>query len=110
MTPSPVQAPVFPTRTLQEVVLGVHFQAPLPLAIIDVADWVNEFSDHPIVQQIQALPTVNLPTEDGPQMAFEIGVAGLTIPRMLLRSADGRYSVQLQGDRFVVGWSRIEPL
>lgn len=29
-----------------------------------------------------------------------------TLPRMLLRTADGRYSVQLQNDRFGLGWHR----
>jgi len=29
---------------------------------------------------------------------------------MLLRSSDGRYSVQLQNDRFAFGWHRTEPI
>lgn len=105
-----VQVPSAPTTSLQELVLAAHFQAPLPLTVVDVADWANQFSDHPIVQQIQALPTTNLPSPGMPQMAFEIGIAGVSLPRILLRSSDGRYSMQLQGDRFAVGWQRVEPV
>jgi len=87
-----------------------HFQAPLPLTLLDVADWVGGFSDFPIAQQLEILAPLNLPVlGQQQQLSFELGPS-ISLPRMLLRSADGRYTVQLQGDRFAFGWARIEPL
>lgn len=102
-------APGAPTSTLQELILAAHFRAPLPLTVVDVAAWVTAFSDFPIVQQLQPLPPANLPVPGPPQFSFEINPTGV-LPRMLLRTQDGRYSLQLQADRFAMGWSRIEPL
>lgn len=97
---------VAPTKNLQEIVLGVHFRAPLQLGVMDLADWGQQFSDYPIVQQLQPLPTSNI----NAPMQFGIEIGGASLPRMLLRSPDSRFSLQLQGDRFAFGWSRIEPI
>ncbi|MFK4622527.1 hypothetical protein [Bradyrhizobium diazoefficiens] len=97
------------TTTLQEFVLAAHFRSPLPLGLMDLANWVNSFSDYPLHQELPALPTANMPVE-GPQMpAIQFG-PGPMLPRMLLRSQDGRYSLQLQNDRLAFGWARIEPV
>lgn len=99
-----------PTRTLQELVMAAHFQVPLPLTVLDLADWVSLFSDFPIVQQLDHLGPLNLPgVGPVPQFALQFAQPGL-LPRMLLRSPDGRYTVQLQDDRFGFSWTRIEPL
>src|ERR1700730_4507036 len=101
------------TKSLQELIIGVHFDAPIPLTVVDLADWVAHFSrDYPVVQQLPPLPQINLPVVAGPpQLQVQmIAVDGMQLPRMLLRSLDGRYSVQLQPDRFAFGWHRMEPL
>jgi uncharacterized protein (TIGR04255 family) len=95
-----------PTKTLQELVIASHFQATIPLGVMDLADWVSHFGDYPVVQQLPQAPPANvLPA--GQQIAF--GFGGPELPRMFLRSPDGRYSVQFQQDRFAIGWQRIEP-
>lgn len=103
-------AAVAPTASLQELVLAGHFQAPLPLGVTDAADWTIQFSDFPLIQQMPLLPTVSVPTPGPQHMAFELGIPTATVPRMLLRSPDGRNLLQLQPDRFAIGWARTEPL
>jgi uncharacterized protein (TIGR04255 family) len=101
------------TKSLQELIIAVHFDAPISLTVVDLADWVTYFSDDfPIIQQLQALPHANLPTVLGPQalQLQMLSVDSLPLPRMLLRSPEGRYSIQLQNDRFAFGWHRTEPL
>src|SRR5262245_17690524 len=101
-----------PSTTLQELVLAAHFQAPLPLGVMDLAAWVSHFSDYPIVQELPPLSAVNLPVPGGPARmpAFEFVGMEASLPRMLVRSPDGRFSIQLQSDRLATGWARIEPL
>jgi len=90
--------------------LAAHFRAPLPLGVLDLASWVSVFSDYPIIQELPALPTVSWPVPGWPQIpAIEIGISA-QLPRLVLRSSDGRFSVQLQGDRFAFGWARVEPI
>jgi uncharacterized protein (TIGR04255 family) len=97
------------TKSLQELIIAVHFEAPIALAVMDLADWVAHFShQYPVVQQLPALPPFNLPLAVGaPQLQM---LSADSLPRMLLRSTDGRYSLQLQNDRFAFGWHRTEPL
>ncbi|MDA9499312.1 hypothetical protein [Bradyrhizobium sp. CCBAU 11357] len=98
------------TTTLQEFVLAGHFRAPLPLGLMDLANWVSSFPDFPLHQELPPLPTANMPTAGAPQgPAIEFGM-GTMLPRMLLRSQDGRYTLQLQNDRLAFGWARIEPV
>jgi uncharacterized protein (TIGR04255 family) len=97
------------TKSLQELIIAAHFQAPLPFTVMDLASWVEHFSDFPVVQQIPALPPATVPAPGPPQMQFQL-VQDASLPRMLLRSSDNRYSVQLQNDRFGFGWHRTEPL
>jgi uncharacterized protein (TIGR04255 family) len=110
MVEDTVAADVPPTKTLQEFVLAGHLQAPLPLGVLDVADWVTRFADFPIVQELPSLPAFQMPVSGQPQMSSVEFNMGTPLPRMLLRSIEGRYSVQLQGDRFAIGWARIEPI
>lgn len=98
------------TKTLQEVILAAHFHAPLPLSLVDLSSWISSNPDFPIVQELPPLPPVNVPILGGPQVpSIEINV-GSQLPRMLLRSQDGRLSLQLQADRVAFAWSRIEPI
>lgn len=104
------------TKTLQELIIGVHFDVPIALTVVDLADWVAHFSeDFPVVQQLPALPQINLPTAPAAvglqQLQVQmVTVDSLPLPRMLLRTSDGRFSIQLQNDRFAFGWHRTEPL
>jgi uncharacterized protein (TIGR04255 family) len=99
------------TRSLQELIIAAHFQAPLPFTVMDLASWVEHFSELPVVQQLPPLAAANLPTPGIPQLQLQfVSVEAATLPRMLLRTADGRYSVQLQNDRFAFGWHRTEPI
>ena len=95
------------TRSLQELVIAAHFQAPLPLTVMDLADWVEHFTkEFPVIQQLPPLPPTNLPVPGVPGVQFQfLPVDATALPRMLLRTADGRYSVQLQNDQFAFGWS-----
>jgi uncharacterized protein (TIGR04255 family) len=97
------------TKSLQELIIAAHFQAPLPFSVMDLASWVEHFNDFPVVQQIPALPPAAVPVAGPNQMQFQVLEAPI-LPRMLLRTADGRYSVQLQNDRFGFGWHRTEPI
>ncbi|MCA1381264.1 TIGR04255 family protein [Bradyrhizobium sp. BRP23] len=98
------------TTTLQEFILAAHFRAPLPLGVMDLANWVSSFPDFPLHQELPPLTTANMPAIGAPEMpAIEFGM-GTMLPRMLLRSHDGRYTLQLQNDRLAFGWSRIEPI
>jgi uncharacterized protein (TIGR04255 family) len=100
-----------PTKTLVEVILAAHFQAPLNLDVLEIASWIAYFSDFPIVQYLPAAPQVSLQSANAPQqVTFDFALPGTALPRVLLRSPDGRYSIQLQADRFAFGWARIEPV
>jgi uncharacterized protein (TIGR04255 family) len=96
-------------RAIQEVIIASHFQTPLPLQVMDLADWVGHFSEFPIVQQLPALARANLPVPGAPMAPFQF-LAEDMLPRMLVRSRDGRFSIQLQNDRFALGWQRTEPI
>lgn len=98
------------TRTLQEVILAVHFRAPLPLGLLDISNWISSNPEFPVVQELPPLPPVNIPVLEAPLApSFEFSV-GAQLPRILLRSQDGRFSLQLQADRLAFAWSRIEPV
>ena len=99
-----------PTTTLTELVLAGHLTTPLALGVLDVADWVAQFPAFPISQELPTAGPAALPSPGfQPGAAIQFG-SEPEIPRMLLRSPDARYSLQVQGDRFAVGWSRIEPV
>jgi uncharacterized protein (TIGR04255 family) len=93
------------------LIVAAHFEAPLVLNVVDLADWVARFqADFPIVQQLPSLPPANV-LQAGPAQHVQFQMMLNTpLPRMLLRSADGKLSIQLQGDRFGLGWHRTEPL
>lgn len=91
------------TRTLQEVILVEHFASPLTMTVLDMADWANAFSQYPIAQQLSPAGPVSLL----PQVQ---GWIQIDLPRLLLRSNSGDWSIQLQSDRFAVGWSRTVPV
>jgi uncharacterized protein (TIGR04255 family) len=91
------------TRTLQEVILVEHFASPLTMTVIDMADWANTFDHYPRPQQINAAAPISLL----PQVSSWFPV---DLPRLLLKSESGDRSIQLQSDRFAVGWSRTVPI
>ncbi|MFZ2104043.1 MAG: TIGR04255 family protein [Roseiarcus sp.] len=96
------------TSTLQELLLVEHFRTPLPLSILDMADWANEFATYPKAQQLQVVPPVEL-SSPGP-IGFTFNLAQPELPRLMLRSANGERTIQLQADRFGYGWSRKVPI
>jgi uncharacterized protein (TIGR04255 family) len=97
------------TRSLQELIVAAHFETPIPLTVMDLADWVSQFSEFSIVQQLPFLQPANFPVAGPPRFQLEM-LAEISLPRMLLRTPDGQYSVQLQNDRFAFGWHRTEPV
>jgi uncharacterized protein (TIGR04255 family) len=99
------------TKSLQELIVAAHFRDPLSLTIMDVASWVGHFDENfPIIQQLPALPPANLPIPNAPVIQQVQFMTEPPLPRMFLRTADGRHSVQLQNDRFAFGWHRTEPI
>lgn len=99
------------TTTLQEVIIAAHFASPLPLTVMDLADWVRHFGQFSLVQQLPPAPHADVAAPGQAIPPFQVvEVAHHPLPRMLLRTPDGRFSVQLQHDRFAVGWTRTEPL
>jgi len=95
------------TTTLQEVILVAHLQPALPLTVLDAADWVREFSEFGEARQLQWLPPIDLAQAAPFSIAFN---PAQEIPRILLRSIDGKRHVQLQSDRFAFGWTRSLPV
>ena len=85
-----------------------HFGTPLPLTVLDMADWAREFSKYPKAQQLHMVPPVQL-SGPGP-ISFSFGLAQSELPRLLLRSENGERTVQLQADRFGFGWARNVPI
>ena len=90
------------TSTLQEVLLVEHFGTPLPLTVLDMADWAREFSKYPKAQQLHMVPPVQL-SGPGP-ISFSFGLAQSELPRLLLRSENGERTVQLQAGPI---WFRV---
>ncbi len=94
------------TATLQEVILVEHFRQPLPLTILDVADWAREFSEFGEPRQLPWLPPIDLK-----QTQFSIGYStAQELPRLLLSSITANIQIQLQSDRFAFGWIRTSPV
>jgi hypothetical protein len=89
------------TATLQDINLVEHVEPPLPLTILDIADWAREFSEFGEPLQLPWLPPIELALQ---QPGFSI--APTHLPRLLLRSLAGGRSIQIQEDRFAFGWSR----
>jgi hypothetical protein len=89
------------TATLQEINLVEHIAPPLPLTILDVADWAKEFSEFGEPVQLPWIPPIHLALQ-----GQEFSISSTELPRLLLRSLAGGRSVQLQSDRFAFGWSR----
>jgi uncharacterized protein (TIGR04255 family) len=96
------------TSTLQELLLVEHFRTPLPLTILDIADWAREFSTYPKAQQLQWAPPIEL-SGPGP-IGLTFNLAQQELPRLMLRSENGERTIQLQADRFGYGWSRNIPV
>jgi uncharacterized protein (TIGR04255 family) len=89
-----------------EAVVGVVF-APLSLSLVRLAQsyalWSEEF---PATQDAPPLPPV-IPAGQGP--AFQIGlVPGGLSTRYLFVSASGEYLLQLQNDRLLLNWRKVD--
>lgn len=97
------------TRSLQEVVLAIHFAEPLSIAVPELASWIAEFGGvEPAFQQLPALPTANIPVPGAPS---PFGVQFLTedaggLPRVRVHGSDGHTLYIFQNDRIGFGWQR----
>jgi hypothetical protein len=102
------------TTTLQEMVIAAHFQPSMPLTLMDVASWVEEFQgEYPAFQQSPAPPPASLNAAPGAVIggqAFMIGPVGVDLPRMRLSAINSPYYVLMQTDRIGLGWARRRPL
>lgn len=98
------------TRSLQEVVFAVHFAAPLPLTLLDVADWIAEYGgEQPVVQELPVLGRSEMPIPGKVNQAalqFVQEVDG-TLPRVRVRGPDPHSLCILQNDRVAFGWTRV---
>ena len=91
------------TSTLVDFVLATHFETDLPLEVLDLANWARAFeADFPIVDQMPALARVDL-AADPFQMVLS---QEMPLPLLRLTSADRRFYLKLQADRFALGWNR----
>jgi len=94
------------TRTLQEVVLAVHFAGPIPLTVTDVSAWIDAYGGaEPNFQQLPVLPPSQLPMSG--QHVFQIAahdVAG--VPRIRLSGSTPQTLYIFQNDRIAFGWQR----
>jgi uncharacterized protein (TIGR04255 family) len=94
------------TATLNEFVLATHFDAPLPLSVVDLADWIGTFRpDFPQIQELPAAARVELT----PSQEVLLNLAQPSLPRIVLR-APSQLTLQFQADRFAFGWARAEPI
>ena len=91
------------TNTLTEVLFVVHFAAPPNMTVLDLAAWHQAFSDYAILQQTPAAPPPQLAQYGQPVLTM---VQDPGMPRVVLRSIDHPFIVQLQSDRFGMSWSR----
>jgi uncharacterized protein (TIGR04255 family) len=96
------------TSTLQEMILVEHFKSPLNLTMLDMAEWAQTFAEYPSAMQWPSTPPIELSAPNPVQ--FQIRLAQVDLPRLVLRSPDGNRSIQFQTDRFAMGWTRSLPL
>jgi hypothetical protein len=70
------------TKRLQELIIAVHFDTPIALTVVDLANWVTHFSSQfPVVQQCRGRRHGAQPKQKGPLMAgFCDSGDGLHIP------------------------------
>ena len=92
------------SKSLQEVLLVEHFRTELPLNVLDLAQWAQEFGEFSNATQLPWLPRVEL-QPPGP-ISYNLVQATTDLPRVLLRTADRTRTLQLQSDRLAFGWSR----
>jgi hypothetical protein len=93
------------TRTLQEVLIAVHFAEAVPLSILDYASWIEMFGGvHPVVQQLSPLPPTSM--QPGLGMLPAIPAFSAELPRIRVDSSDSQYFNILQSDRVGFGWRR----
>ncbi len=97
------------SKSLQEVLLVEHFRTDLPLNVLDLAAWAQEFYEFPVAAQLPWLPRLQLHPPDSP-VSFNFVTQGSDLPRVLLRNPDSTRTLQLQSDRFAFGWSRPNPV
>jgi hypothetical protein len=98
------------TSTLQEVVLVEHFAVPLNLTILDVANWVHAFGDYPVANQLALAAPIELQAPGPMPLPHLRFLEPNLLPRLLLKSASGERTVQMQADRFAIGWARTKPI
>lgn len=95
------------TTSLNEVVLAIHFENPISLTVLDLSSWSDAFADFTAFQELPPIPrTELLPQPPTFHMQF-----APELPRIIKRAGPRPDMwVQLQADRFAIGWNRLAPL
>jgi len=95
------------TRSLQEVVLAVHFSEPVPLTVVDVAAWIAEYGgdDHPTFQEMPPLGPTQFPLPRQQPFSLDLRLAN-TLPRVRIMGAGKHNLCVIQSDRIAFGWQR----
>jgi hypothetical protein len=97
------------TSTLQTCIIALHFEQPLGLSLLDVADWVNANREvYPTAQQSASTPRVDMMAN--PQLPAFSFVDGNDLPRMTLSTRTNDFSIILQTDRVAFSWNRVKPV
>ncbi len=104
------------TRSLQEVVLALHFEQPAPLTLLDVAAWVAEFGGprHTSYAELPSLPPAQIPLLGQPTGQVGIQLIGADgggiLPRLRFNGPDQSTLCVIQQDRLAFGWQRQAPV
>lgn len=95
------------TRSLQEVVLAVHFSEAVPLTVVDVAAWIAEYGgdDNPTFQEMPPLGPTQLPSSRQQSLLLDLRLAS-TLPRVRIMEAGKHNLCVIQSDRIAFGWQR----
>ncbi len=106
----PLDDPVsFDAPPVGEVVLGLQFAGPVSDDAIALADfWPKIREDFPAMRRLAAMQRIN--ERFGPAAGvgqFELNFGGEP-QRYWFTSADGRWLVQVQPDRFVLNWRKVD--
>ena len=98
----------FERPPIVEVVCGLSFELPKPLTSAFIGlYWSKIKSEYPNTLDQAPIPA----TFEGPVGAGNIELQFLQLPplrRTFFSSPDGRHLVQVQDDRFLLNWKKIE--
>ncbi len=98
------------TRSLQEVVVAIHFAGTLPITLTDLADWTRAYGGaEPAFQLLPHLPAAQMPAHSQQMPPIDLQLLTATassLPRVRLRGSDKQTLYVLQDDRVAFGWQR----